>query len=701
MARQITFKFLRALSSRWTSVNPILRDGEPGIESDTDRFKLGDDVSRWSDLPYYVNEDHISAMIAEAIADGVVADWDNITNKPATFPPDGHNHNNLYYTEDETDAAIVAAIEGIEAGEVEWDAVQNKPATFPPSAHNHDDRYYTEAEVDTEIDTAVSAEAAARAAAITAAIAALINSAPGLLDTLDEIAAALGDDPNFATTMTTALATKQAHHALLDSLAGLASAANKLPYFSGVNTFTMADFTAFARTLLDDADAATARGTLGLGTSATRDTPVAGDASAAQVVLGNDGRLSDSRPPTAHTHDDRYYTESETDTEIDNAVSAEVVARDSAIAAAVAALINSAPGLLDTLDEIAAALGDDPNFATTITTALAGKQPLDPDLTAVAALTTNAYGRAFLELANQAGLMALLAASSETVQGLVELATQAETNTGTDDARAITPLKFQTRLAAYAQPLDADLTAVAALNTTSYGRAFLELANQAALMALLSASSESAQGIVELATQAETNTGTDDARAVTPLKFQTRLAAYAQPLDSDLTSIAALTTTTYGRALLELANQAALMALLSAASETVAGIAELATQTETNTGTDDARIVTPLKLQTKAVLINAQTGTTYTFVLADQNKWVSFSNASAIAVTVPANSTAAFPVGTQIEGVQLGAGQVTFAGAVGVTIRNVPGLKIAAQYGVYGLMKIATDEWVLYGRLSA
>lgn len=61
------------------------------------------------------------------------------------------------------------------------------------------------------------------------------------------------------------------------------------------------------------------------------------------------------------------------------------------VAAAVAALINSAPGVLDTLDELAAALGDDANFASTVTTALAGKQPLDSDLTALAGNGTNGF----------------------------------------------------------------------------------------------------------------------------------------------------------------------------------------------------------------------------------------------------------------------------------------------------------------------
>lgn len=179
--------------------------------------------------------------------------------------------------------------------------------------------------------------------------------------------------------------------------------------------------------------------------------------------------------------------------------------------------------------------------------------------------------------------------SSETVKGIIELATQTETNTGTDDVRAVTPLKFQTRLAAYAQPLDSDLTAIAALTTTSYGRALLALADQAALMALVPASSETVVGIIELATQAEITTGTDDVRAVTPLKLQTRLAAYAQPLDSDLTAIAALATTAYGRAFLALADQAGLQALLGLDTDvalTANSDAKIATQKATKAYVD-------------------------------------------------------------------------------------------------------------------
>ena len=98
-----------------------------------------------------------------------------------------------------------------------------------------------------------------------------------------------------------------------------------------------------------------------------------------------------------------------------------------------------------------------------------------------------------------------------------------------------------------------------------------------------------------------------------------------------------------------------------------------------------------------ALILNADTGTTYTLVLADANgKLVTLSDAAAIALTVPTNASVAFPIGTVISLCQIGAGQVTISGA-GVTLRAPSGLKLRVQWSMATLVKIGTDEWVVSG----
>ena len=163
----------------------------------------------------------------------------------------------------------------------------------------------------------------ANTAFVQAAILALIGGAPATLDTLNELAAALGNDPNFATTVMNELAGKQPldatltnlsgksisglleylgfseyikgligkgdqwsawqylglvdalngkqqADATLTALAGLVNGENKLPYFSGVDKMAATDLTAFMRGLLGKADAATAKGHLGVGSAGGR-----------------------------------------------------------------------------------------------------------------------------------------------------------------------------------------------------------------------------------------------------------------------------------------------------------------------------------------------------------------------------------------------------------------------------------------------
>lgn len=100
------------------------------------------------------------------------------------------------------------------------------------------------------------------------------------------------------------------------------------------------------------------------------------------------------------------------------------------------------------------------------------------------------------------------------------------------------------------------------------------------------------------------------------------------------------------------------------------------------------------------LVLNAQTAN-YTLVLSDSSKQVEMNVGSANTLTIPLNSSVAFPVGATILVVQTGAGQTTIAGAAGVTVNATPGLKLRTQWSAATLVKRATDTWLVMGDLVA
>ena len=102
--------------------------------------------------------------------------------------------------------------------------------------------------------------------------------------------------------------------------------------------------------------------------------------------------------------------------------------------------------------------------------------------------------------------------------------------------------------------------------------------------------------------------------------------------------------------------------------------------------------------------INAQTGTTYTTVLADNGKLITQTNAGAITTTIPPFSSVAYPVGSQLNFVQYGAGQVTFAQGAGVTIASTGASatapKLRAQYSSATAICVAQDSWLIAGDIA-
>jgi hypothetical protein len=98
--------------------------------------------------------------------------------------------------------------------------------------------------------------------------------------------------------------------------------------------------------------------------------------------------------------------------------------------------------------------------------------------------------------------------------------------------------------------------------------------------------------------------------------------------------------------------------------------------------------------------INAQTGTSYTVVLADENKLVTLNNAAAITVTLPRDSTVALPVGARVDFAALGVGLATFVAGTGATVVGTPSLTTRARYSSVSAVKIAANSWLLVGDLA-
>ena len=146
----IRMKQRRGTAAEWTSSNPVLAPGEIGFETDNNQFKIGDGVNQWDDLAYFVNVDGLG----DQLEDYVAAEEKGEPNGVATL-----------------------------------DATGQVPAEQLGNATVDLSDYATEEYVDSAVTN-------------------LISSAPEALDTLNELAAALGDDENFATTITNSLADK-------------------------------------------------------------------------------------------------------------------------------------------------------------------------------------------------------------------------------------------------------------------------------------------------------------------------------------------------------------------------------------------------------------------------------------------------------------------------------------------------------------
>jgi hypothetical protein len=161
----------RGTSEQWTLANPILAPGEVGFETDNSQFKIGDGVNRWEDLAYFVNADGISGALGDYIPLSEKGEADGIAtlDSEGQVPAEQLGNATVDLSDYATEGFVTDAI-----------------ADIPP----------------------VDLTGYATEEYVGSAVSDLVASAPETLDTLNELAAALGDDENFATTVTNAIAAK-------------------------------------------------------------------------------------------------------------------------------------------------------------------------------------------------------------------------------------------------------------------------------------------------------------------------------------------------------------------------------------------------------------------------------------------------------------------------------------------------------------
>lgn len=476
---------------------------------------------------------------------------------------------------------------------------------------------------DTTTGTASSWSSSKTTAEIQAKVAAVVDAAPGTLDTLNELAAALGDDPNFATTITDALGNRVR--------------------FDAVQTLTAPQ-------------QVQARANIGAGTS-----NLAIGTTGTTAAAGNDARLSDARTPLAHTHTAANISDSTT-------VGRSVLTATDATAArtAIGAGTGSSNLTIGTTGTTAKA-GDYQPTAANISDATTIGRTVLTSLDAAAVRTAIGAGTSNLAIGTtsstaKAGDYAPPVATT-LVSGTVTLATTAEATTGTDTAKAVTAAGVKA-VGDTKAPLSHTHTAANISDSTATGRSVLTALDAAAARTAIGAGTGSSNLVIG------TTVGTAKDGAYQPTAANISDASTVGR--SVLTAIDAAAARTAigagtGTSNLTLGTTSSTAKAGDYAPPTattaVSGTVTLASSAEATTGTDALKAITPATLKTVA---DTKAAASHTHTAAN----ISDSTAVGRSVLTAVDATAArTAIGAGTSNLVIGttAGTAADAAAVGNT----------------------------------
>jgi hypothetical protein len=495
-----------------------------------------------------------------------------------------------------------------------------------------------------------------------AELSAIIDGAPDLLNTLNELAASIGDDPTFFTSVASNLSAHSADTTSVHGIANTAALATTADTTTAIQTaVTSHNGTTSVHGIADTAELASkSYADTAVSTHNTDTTDVHGIANTALLATQSyaDSGVSTHSADTTNVHGIA-----------DTAGLAYVVATDTAIALAVSTHntdTTSVHGIADT-----AALA------------------LTADVTAHTGATLNVHGIADTEDLVTTAILSTHTGATTTVHGIADTSLLVTTEMLAD---AVTPSALgYAGLAGVGLDYDSVNDALD-IDSTVATKTYADNA-----VSTHQSDTTNVHGIADTSLLATTADVAAVTKTTLGLGNVDNTADASKPVSTAQSTAIA---TAKAEAIADATSQ--VNALLTGAPAALNTLDELAAALG-----DDANfaasVTTSLGLKVDSLTPISQKTASYTLSsLTERDDLIEMGSASALTLTIPTDATLDFPIGTSIDILQTGAGQVTIAPVSGtVTVNATPGLKLRTTWSSCTLFKRAANTWVVYGDLTA
>ncbi len=714
----------RGTAAQWTAANPILAAGEIGFETDTSKFKMGNGSSNWASLQYFANAAELANII-----DGAPGLLDTLNELAAAINDDPEFFSTV-------------------GDQIDLKAPLASPAlTGVPTAPTANALTNTTQIATTEF--------------VQSKISDLVGLAPEALNTFQELAAAVANDEDFATGITNSLTTKASityvdeeisdldtaaqgyastavsdHNSTTLNVHGIANTAN-LATTSDVSTargeaetFATGEVNAHnnetenVHGIADTANLATlddlANSVSGVtgGYSALAGVGLDWNANTEAFDVNNTiataASLTDHNNETENVHGIADTSDLATHTDVADAVAAQALITTTEIGTHNSDTTN-VHGIADTSD---LALLEDVTDAVSDHNALTLNVHGIADTSALA--TTSATASAISTAVSNHN------DDTTNVHGIADtadLATKSYADAAETDAIAAAGTAADSKIATAVAALTKSSVGLGNVDNTSDANKPVSTATQTALDAKASLAGATFTGNVEvdgnLVVDGDfTVNGTNFSASATSITIEDNMVQLAHQNSANTVDLGLVVAYNDGAAKHSgivrdvSANKWKLFKGVTTEPSTTVDFSE-GSLDDLQVGALEATTVTPSSgivfsdgTQTKEGVVSrtpiVQKTASYTLsALTERDSLVEMGSSSALTLTIPANSAVAYPVGTSIDILQTSTGQVTIAGAAGVTVNATPGLKLRTTWSSATLFKRAENTWVVYGDLTA